>query len=209
LDGLVGCGSLASTVDTWGVFLLAQLDVAAKNEELNAIRSDDDDCWTWLCDPDTQRFPWPDEKHEVTFRATAQDLFDLFPVLLLMAATRAPAQDDQASAGFRFSNALRDFLTTADGDPPLDILLQKVRKGRDIQISFRNAVDQWLFSRNRLSRWRADLRDREVTLLAFQRALEPLRRDVRRRVSAASGGVSGSVSGNPSAQTPKADNATP
>jgi hypothetical protein len=174
LDGLVASASFGDELEsyTWNVFYFHHIKLAPKDTNLDLSSFSSPTEWELLCLPD------PDE--ESALGTLPARLLRMFPVLLLMAATRDPASPPDEPR-FVFSGALKDFLRQAKGradEAWVDELRDAVREGKKIQNEWGEAVNGWVFPRPALNDWRPAFRARVNALAAFQRALDPLRREI-------------------------------
>lgn len=191
LDALVGCASLGDRLESlsWNAFMLYKLDLGHAPRDLLPELLERCDfanqaIWECLCDPEETEHVWTSDEGARKFKAAVTPLFDAFPMLLLMAATRAPRREDEAAPTFVFSEELRTFLTSAAdslGSSVVEGLQNTVKTTLALQSEWRSMANQWQFPRAAFDQWRTALREREAALQAFQRALQPLRREARLR----------------------------
>lgn len=177
LDALVGLRSFGSSesaaINIWFRSALQQ-----PVEAVYFIQFSNDRYWQQLC---TDRVE-PDEAQTLLHKALTPVL-QLFPMLLLMAATRAADALEGQRVGFRFSAALRDWLRTRpreDQPSPAETLIERVEQGLELQKQWQRSHDEvWLTADNDWEDIAAAMHDRADALDAFAKALVPIAQDSR------------------------------
>jgi hypothetical protein len=197
LDGLVASAGFGEDLEpiTWNILLFQVIGETPEPNDLALPIFSSAREWELLCLPDPDETCW--------LGALPEKLLRMFPVLLLMAATRDPGSAPD-NPSFRFSDPLKEFLRQAKGRGGkawLDDLREAVQVGRNIQNEWGKAVNRWIFPRSVLDIWRPAFRERANALAAFQRALDPLRREISLRpVAGTAPGANGAESVSKAAQ---------
>ncbi|WP_284620546.1 hypothetical protein [Aquabacterium humicola] len=117
-----------------------------------------------------------DEEVGAAFEEAVDPVFDMFPVVAMMAATHAPPPAPGGHA-FVFSPALRDWLVEIPrhaAKSPAQVLLDRVRACFDFQKVWRQAHEQLRLRGVDWSAAKAAMEDRTAALHGFARMLEPL-----------------------------------
>ena len=144
-----------------------------------------------------------DDEVGSAFAAAVDPVFEMFPVVAMMAATHATSAPAPAGHEFVFSFALRDWLVEIPHHAekaPAQLLLDRILACFEFQKAWRQAHEQLRLKGVDWVAVKAAMEDRMAALQAFARMLEPLARSSRPRavVTAAPGGAGAAA---PSART--------
>lgn len=139
----------------------------------------DESLWTLLCTPTEELNEQPERKHHKRLIEEAlTPVIRLFPVFLLMAATRDPATTPSDSdIRFKFSSAMVKWLATQPKNQPSPAqrLLSLIDQGQALQEQWKQSHDDiWMAVDLDWGRIAAAMQDREDALIAFAEALDPI-----------------------------------
>lgn len=173
LDALMGLGSFGTTepvaINIWFRRALKQPPSAVYFIEFSSER-----LWEFLC---TQQ---PNEDQKLLIGALTPVL-RLFPMFLLMAATRDLDSIDDQRIRFMFSSALEQWLATQPKQgklSPSQRLMLLVEQGLELQKQWKQAHEEiWITDDINWGSIISAMTDREDALIAFAEVLAPIARD--------------------------------
>jgi hypothetical protein len=176
VDGLVGSSSFEDTEDlAFDIWLIDAMGFDRTVENISIGYFHSRALWTGvLHDPN---------EDERDFLEVIKPILELFPLVVLMAATRTGVAADGLPV-FTFTEPLGRFLTDTapfSSGPPVKQLTAMIDSAAKFQQSWRNAHDNWYLAVSDRGKLVSAFRDRVGALRAFERTLRPLVEQCNRR----------------------------
>jgi hypothetical protein len=177
LDAVVGCAAFED-FETFALDVWLLRAMSLDDSDWNRVNFGDARFWASYCGEDTSLDPGWSAK----FRTAIDSVFDMFPVIALMAATHAPRDAASQSPTYVFSAALREWLEEIPrhlNASPARLLLERVERCFAFQDRWREAHDSLQLRGVDWDAVNDSMADRCAALRAFATALHPIARSSR------------------------------